>query len=54
MAVAVVGGNSTVDGHEPDPARDSTITYVLVREHGTWLITSFQNTRRTPVPGRPS
>jgi len=50
VAIALVGGNSTVADSAPDPARDSTITYVLVRDAGTWRITSFQNTRRTGVP----
>ena len=45
-----MGGNSTVADTAPDPARDSTITYVLVRDGETWRITSFQNTRRTGVP----
>ncbi len=54
VAIAVVGGGSTVSGDEPDPRRASTLTYVLVRDPDAWRITSFQNTRRTPVPGRPS
>jgi uncharacterized protein (TIGR02246 family) len=54
VAIAVLGGGSTVAGDTPDPTRASTVTYVLVRDDGRWRVTSFQNTRRTPVPGRPS
>ncbi|MFD7660894.1 SgcJ/EcaC family oxidoreductase [Actinosynnema sp. NPDC059797] len=50
VAVAVSGGGSSLDG-EPDPERASTVTCVLVHEGDAWRITSFQNTRRTPVPG---
>lgn len=50
VAVAVAEGGSAVD----DVERASTVSYVLVQEAGRWRIASFQNTRRTPVPGRPS
>ncbi|MFI9006203.1 SgcJ/EcaC family oxidoreductase [Actinosynnema sp. NPDC053489] len=53
VAIAVAGGGSSLDG-EPDPERASTVTYVLVREPDAWRVASFQNTRRTPVPGRPA
>lgn len=53
VAIVVAGGGSSLDG-EPDPERASTVTYVLVREPDAWRVASFQNTRRTPVPGRPS
>ncbi|MEO6087096.1 MAG: SgcJ/EcaC family oxidoreductase [Umezawaea sp.] len=51
VAIAVLGGGSTVTGDTPDPARASTVTYVLVRDDDRWRVTSFQNTRRIPVPG---
>jgi uncharacterized protein (TIGR02246 family) len=50
VAIVVAGGGSSLDG-EPDPDRASTVTYVLVREPDAWRVASFQNTRRTPVPG---
>ncbi|MEU7784773.1 SgcJ/EcaC family oxidoreductase [Amycolatopsis sp. NPDC049159] len=46
VAVAVVGGGSSVTGSDTtDEGRESTVTFVLVREDGEWLITAFQNTR---------
>jgi uncharacterized protein (TIGR02246 family) len=54
VAIVVAGGGSTVSGDEPDPERTSTLTYVLVRDPDAWRVASFQNTRRTPMPGRPS
>lgn len=52
VAIAVVGGGSTPT--DPDaPDRESTQTFVLVREADGWRITSFQNTRRAPMPGAP-
>ena len=54
VAVVVAGGGSTIGGDQPDPERASTLTYVLVREPDAWRITSFQNTRRTQVPGAAS
>lgn len=54
VAIVVVGGGSSVSGAEtPDEGRESTLTYVLVRENDGWRIASFQNTRRIPafMPG---
>ncbi|MEU8633452.1 SgcJ/EcaC family oxidoreductase [Amycolatopsis sp. NPDC048633] len=46
VAVAVVGGGSSVTGADTaDEGRESTVSFVLVREDGEWLITAFQNTR---------
>ncbi|SED29714.1 conserved hypothetical protein [Amycolatopsis tolypomycina] len=46
VAVAVVGGGSSLTGAEVgDEGRESTVSFVLVREEGEWLITAFQNTR---------
>lgn len=46
VAVAVVGGGSSLTGAEvADEGRESTVSFVLVREEGEWLITAFQNTR---------
>jgi uncharacterized protein (TIGR02246 family) len=46
VAVAVVGGGSSVTGADTtDEGRESTVSFVLVREGGEWLITAFQNTR---------
>jgi uncharacterized protein (TIGR02246 family) len=46
VAVVVVGGGSSVAGADiTDEGRESTVSFVLVREDGEWLITAFQNTR---------
>jgi uncharacterized protein (TIGR02246 family) len=46
VAVAVVGGGSSLSGTDTtDAGRESTVSFVLVREDGDWLITAFQNTR---------
>ncbi|KDN22939.1 SgcJ/EcaC family oxidoreductase [Amycolatopsis rifamycinica] len=46
VAVVVVGGGSSLTGSEvADAGRESTVSFVLVREEGEWLITAFQNTR---------
>jgi uncharacterized protein (TIGR02246 family) len=46
VAVAVVGGGSSLSGAAvADEGRESTVSFVLVREGGEWLITAFQNTR---------
>ncbi|MEV4058022.1 SgcJ/EcaC family oxidoreductase [Amycolatopsis sp. NPDC049688] len=46
VAVVVVGGGSSLTGAEvADEGRESTVSFVLVREGGEWLITAFQNTR---------
>jgi uncharacterized protein (TIGR02246 family) len=37
-------GSSTVDG-QPDPARDSVVSYTAVRTPEGWRFASFQNTR---------
>jgi ketosteroid isomerase-like protein len=50
----VEDADSSVSGAEtPDEGRESTLTYVLVREDDGWRIASFQNTRRIPafMPG---
>ncbi|ATY13599.1 DUF4440 domain-containing protein [Amycolatopsis sp. AA4] len=47
VAVVVAGGGSSLTGGG-DPAaegRESTLTYVLVRDDEGWKITAFQNTR---------
>jgi uncharacterized protein (TIGR02246 family) len=46
VAVVVVGGGSSLSGADTtDEGRESTVSFVLVREDGEWLITAFQNTR---------
>jgi uncharacterized protein (TIGR02246 family) len=46
VAVVVVGGGSSLTGADTaDEGRESTVSFVLVREDGEWLITAFQNTR---------
>ncbi|WP_410589522.1 SgcJ/EcaC family oxidoreductase [Amycolatopsis sp. lyj-23] len=46
VAVVVVGGGSSLNGAETtDAGRESTVSFVLVREGEEWLITAFQNTR---------
>ncbi|HET6710186.1 SgcJ/EcaC family oxidoreductase [Amycolatopsis sp.] len=46
VAVAVADGGSSLTGAEVgDQGRASTVSFVLVREEGEWLITAFQNTR---------
>jgi uncharacterized protein (TIGR02246 family) len=46
VAVAVVGGGSSLNGAgTTDAGRESTVSFVLVRDGGEWLITAFQNTR---------
>ncbi|WP_410612006.1 SgcJ/EcaC family oxidoreductase [Amycolatopsis sp. lyj-109] len=46
VAVVLVGGGSSLAGAEvADEGRESTVSFVLVREGGEWLITAFQNTR---------
>ncbi|MEV7094169.1 SgcJ/EcaC family oxidoreductase [Amycolatopsis sp. NPDC051045] len=46
VAVVVVGGGSSLTGADTtDEGRESTVSFVLVREGGEWLITAFQNTR---------
>ncbi len=45
VAIVVSGGGSSPAGGEPEPGRESTLTYVLVEESGGWRVASFQNTR---------
>ncbi|WP_410673442.1 SgcJ/EcaC family oxidoreductase [Amycolatopsis sp. cmx-4-68] len=46
VTVVVAGGGSSLTGTDtPDEGRESTVSFVLVREDGEWLITAFQNTR---------
>ena len=46
VAVAVQeGGVATDGGDTADRDRNSTLTYVFVRDDGEWKIASFQNTR---------
>jgi uncharacterized protein (TIGR02246 family) len=46
VAIAVTGGGSSLTGADTtDDGRASTVSFVLVREDGEWLITAFQNTR---------
>jgi uncharacterized protein (TIGR02246 family) len=46
VAVVLAGGGSSLAGADvPDEGRASTVTFVLVRDGGEWLITAFQNTR---------
>jgi hypothetical protein len=35
------------DGSEPSPGQDSTQTTVLVKNDGRWLVTAFQNSRKS-------
>jgi uncharacterized protein (TIGR02246 family) len=55
VAIVVAGGSSSLPGGAPsDPGRESTLTFVMVREPAGWRITAFHNTRRRPAPdGRP-
>ncbi|WP_020666231.1 YybH family protein [Amycolatopsis nigrescens] len=55
VAIVVAGGGSALDGADkPQPGRESTLTYVFVREPAGWLAASFQNTRvQDPTAGRP-
>lgn len=48
------GGGSSVSGGEPEPDRESTVTFVAVRDDGAWRFTAFQNTRRNAMPGAAS
>ncbi|RZQ60381.1 SgcJ/EcaC family oxidoreductase [Amycolatopsis suaedae] len=50
VALVLVGGTSVLAGQEPDPARASVVSFVLVRDDGRWRVAAFQNTRRSPVP----
>ncbi|WP_037310553.1 SgcJ/EcaC family oxidoreductase [Amycolatopsis orientalis] len=45
VAIVVAGGGSSLAGGKPEPGRESTLTYVLVKESGGWRVASFQNTR---------
>ncbi len=45
VAIVVSGGGSSPAGGEPEPGRESTLTYVLVEESEGWRVASFQNTR---------
>ncbi|MFJ8917140.1 SgcJ/EcaC family oxidoreductase [Amycolatopsis sp. NPDC102389] len=45
VAIVVSGGGSSLSGGQPEPGRESTLTYVLVEESGGWRVASFQNTR---------
>ena len=46
VAIVYARGNTIMRGRsKPDPARDSLQTLVVVRQDGTWRMTSFQNTR---------
>ncbi|ONF66307.1 SgcJ/EcaC family oxidoreductase [Amycolatopsis keratiniphila] len=54
VAIVVSGGGSSLSGGEPEPGRESTLTYVLVEESGSWRVASFQNTRVSdPAAGVP-
>lgn len=44
VALVIATGGSTVDG-EPEPERDSVLTYTAVRTPEGWRFASFQNTR---------
>ncbi|MFD6155518.1 SgcJ/EcaC family oxidoreductase [Nocardia sp. NPDC060256] len=53
VAIVLIGGG-TSDGGEVSLRENgarSTLTYVILRESAGWLISMFQNTRRTPMPG---
>lgn len=53
VAIVLIGGGTSDDGEvslRENGAR-STLTYVMLREPAGWLISMFQNTRRTPMPG---
>lgn len=52
VALVVAGGGSSVSGGHPEAGRESTVTLVAVCDAGAWRFTAFQNTRRTPMPGR--
>ncbi|MGH3319354.1 MAG: SgcJ/EcaC family oxidoreductase [Streptosporangiaceae bacterium] len=54
VAVVVAGGGSSVSGDQPEAGRESTVTFVAVRDEGTWRFAAFQNTRRSPMPGATS
>jgi uncharacterized protein (TIGR02246 family) len=52
VAIVLIGGG-TSDGGEVSSRKNSarsTLTYVMLREPAGWLISMFQNTRRTPLP----
>jgi uncharacterized protein (TIGR02246 family) len=52
VAIVLVG-SGTSDGGEVslrENSARSTVTYVMLREPAGWLISMFQNTRRTPMP----
>jgi uncharacterized protein (TIGR02246 family) len=49
--LVVTGGTTTAGSADPDPSRDSIMTLTAVRAADQWRFASFQNTRRTPVPG---
>jgi hypothetical protein len=49
MLMHAVGGTIMRGKSQPAPERDSIQTLVAVRQHGAWLLTAFQNTRRRPV-----
>jgi len=54
VAIVLIGGG-TSDGDEVSSRENSarsTLTYVMLREPTGWLISMFQNTRRTPIPAR--
>ncbi|MFI7120648.1 SgcJ/EcaC family oxidoreductase [Amycolatopsis sp. NPDC049868] len=55
VAIVVSGGGSSLSDGEPEPGRESTLTYVLVEESGGWRVASFQNTRVSdPAAGAPA
>ncbi len=45
VAIAIVGGGSSLEGDTTDPGRESTVTFVLVEDGDGWRIASFHNTR---------
>ncbi|KZB85444.1 SgcJ/EcaC family oxidoreductase [Amycolatopsis regifaucium] len=45
VAIVVAGGGSSQADDKPEPGRESTLTYVLVKESDGWRVASFQNTR---------
>lgn len=53
VAIVVAGGGSSLNGEaKADAGRESTVTFVLVRESDDWRIASFQNTRvSSPTAG---